>query len=102
MIFLKKIHGNIFSSNFLKRWSFQKGWHWDMILLVLSEKMVFFPENIIFFFWAVNERLASLGNTWKNDIFCVHIGVLQTWCHTSLSKKESKTVLSCKNIPKGD
>ena len=31
MIFLKKMHGNIiFSSNFLKRWSFQKGPRWDM------------------------------------------------------------------------
>ena len=46
MIFLKKIHWNmIFSSNFLKRWSFQKGPRWDMIFLVLSGKMVFFSRK---------------------------------------------------------
>ena len=44
----------IFSSNVLKRWSFQKGPRWDMICLVLSEEMVFFPENK-FFPWATRE-----------------------------------------------
>ena len=98
----KKIHGNmIFSSNFLKSWSFQKGPCWDMIFLVLFEKMVFFPANTIFFPWAESERRPSPGNTWKYDIFCVHVRVLQTWHHAPLSKK-SKTVLSSKNIPKGD
>ena len=44
MVFPKNVHGNmIFSSNFLKIWSFQKGPHRDMIFLVLSGKMVFFP-----------------------------------------------------------
>ena len=39
----KKIHGNmIFSSNLLKRWSFQKRPRRHMIFLVLSGKMVFF------------------------------------------------------------
>ena len=38
----QKIHGNIFSSNVLKGWSFQKGLRWDMIFLALSGKMVFF------------------------------------------------------------
>ena len=42
----QKIHGNlIFSSNFLKRWSFLKGLRWDMIFLVLSGKMVFFYQK---------------------------------------------------------
>ena len=38
-----------FSSNVLKRWSFQKGPRRDMIFLVLSGKVVFFPEKIVFF-----------------------------------------------------
>ena len=57
MTFLKKIQGNmIFSSNVLKRWSFEKGPRQDMIFLALSGKMVFFPENMIFFPWAGSER----------------------------------------------
>ena len=41
LIFLKKIHGNmIFSSNVLKRWSFQKGPSRDMIFLVLPRKII--------------------------------------------------------------
>ena len=69
MIFLKKkIHGNMtFSSNFLKRRSFQKGPRRDMIFLVLSGKMVFFPENMILFPWAESERRPFSGNTWKHD-----------------------------------
>ena len=48
----KKIHRNmIFSANVLEIWSFQKQFHWNMILLVLSGKMEFlFPENMILFF----------------------------------------------------
>ena len=41
----QKIHGNIFSSNVLKGWSFQKGLRWDMIFFVLSGKMVFFSRK---------------------------------------------------------
>ena len=58
MIFLEKIHENmIFSSNVLKRSSFQKKKkkkkHWNMIFLVLSEKIsrkYFFPgkHDILF------------------------------------------------------
>ena len=52
----KKIHGNMkFSSNVLKRWTFQKGPCWDLIFLVLSGKVVFFPQNIVFFPWTENE-----------------------------------------------
>ena len=40
----------IFSSNFLKRWSFQKGPHRDMIFLELSGKMVFFSRKHDIFF----------------------------------------------------
>ena len=41
----QKIRGNIFSSNTLKRWSFQKELRWDMIFLVLSGKMVFSSQK---------------------------------------------------------
>ena len=57
IIFLKKIHGNmIFSSNFLKRWSFQKGPRRHMIFLVLSGKMVFFSQK---------HDIFSLGRKWE-------------------------------------
>ena len=103
MIFLKKIHENIiFSSNFLKIWSFQKGPPRHIIFFVLSGKMVFFfPENMIFFPWAESERRSFSENTWKYEIFCVHVWVLQTWHHAPLPKK-SKMVLSRRNTPKGD
>ena len=40
-----------FFPNIPKRWSFQKKLHWNMILLILSRKIVFiFPENMILFF----------------------------------------------------
>ena len=39
----------IFSSNFLKRWFFQKRPCRDMILLVLSGKMIFFFAKTYFF-----------------------------------------------------
>ena len=57
----------IFSSGPLKRWSFQKGSRRHMIILVLSGKMVFFPENIIFFPWGESETRSFSGNTWKHD-----------------------------------
>ena len=57
----QKIHGNmIFSSNALKRWSFQKGLRWDMIFLVLSGKMVLFSPKTRYFF---------LGRKVKVDLF---------------------------------
>ena len=61
MIFLKKIHGSmIFSSNVLKRWYFQKGLRWDMIFLVLSGKMVLFPQK---------HDIFSLGGKWGTVFF---------------------------------
>ena len=57
----------IFSSDPLKRSSFQKGSCGHMIFLVLSGKMLFFPENMIFFHWVQSERRPFPGNTWKHD-----------------------------------
>ena len=57
----------IFSSSLLKIWSFQKVPRRHTIFLVLSGKMAFFPENMIFFPWAESERRPFSGNTWKHD-----------------------------------
>ena len=57
----------IFSSNFLKRWFFQKGPRRHMIFLALSGKMVFYPENMIFFPWAGSQRRSFSRYTWKID-----------------------------------
>ena len=67
----KKNQGNmIFSWNVLKRWYFQKGLRWDIIFLVLSGRVLFFPENTVFFYpdgkW---ERWPFARNTRKHDIF---------------------------------
>ena len=63
-----KIHGNmIFSSDLLKRWSFQKGLCRHMIFLVLSGKMVFVSQKPYFFYWAESKRRPLPGNTWKHD-----------------------------------
>ena len=102
MIFLKKIHGNmIFSSNFLKRWSFQKGPRRHMIFLVLSGKMVFFSQKHDIFSLGRKWEVAFLRKYMEIWHFCVHARALQTWHHAPLSKK-SKMVLSRKNTPKGD
>ena len=98
----KKIHGNMtFSSNFLKRRSFQKGPRRDMIFLVLSGKMVFFPQK----------HILSLGRKWEMTFLkkymeiwyflCTRTGVTNVVSRPS-AKKKSKMVLSRKNTPKGD
>ena len=57
MIFIKKIYGNmIFSSNILKRWSFQKGPLGYDLSCIIWKDGIFFPENMIFFPWAERER----------------------------------------------
>ena len=105
MIFFKKIQGNIISSSGLpKRRSFQKGPRtrtWSFLYYL--ERWCFFPENTIFFPWAGSQRWPLSRNTWKYDIFCVHVWVLQTLCHAPLlKKKKSRIALSQKNTPKGD
>ena len=76
----KKIDGNmIFSLNLLKRWSFQEGPRRHMIFLVSSGEMVFFSPKTYF--------SPSSGNTWKFDIFCILVRVLQACHHTPPSKK---------------
>ena len=68
---------------------------------IIWKDVFFFPENKIFFPWAESERRSFSEDTWKYEIFCVHVRVLQTWHHPPLPRK-SKMVLSRKNTPKGD
>ena len=65
----QKTPGNmIFSSNFLKRWSFQKVLRRHMIFPVLSGKMVFFSRK---------HDLFSLGRKWKTVFLRKY---METWC----------------------
>ena len=98
----QKIHGKmIFSSNVLKKWSFQKKLHWNMIFLVLSRKMVFFlPGNMIFFLWTENGRYLS-QETHGNMIFSVYMCKCYKYDIT-LRPKKSKTIFSRQNALKGD
>ena len=86
IIFLKKIHGNmIFSSTFLKRWSFQL----INIFLVLSGKMVFFPRK---------HDIFSLGRKWEMTFLkkymeiwyflCTRTGVTNVVSHPSAKKNQ--------------
>ena len=99
----KKIHGNmIFSSNVLKRWSFQKRLlRWAMIFIVLSGKMVFFPENMIFLPWKESERQAFPRNTW-NMKFSVYTYRCYKRGAMPLCQKKSNMILYRKNTPEGD
>ena len=50
---------------------------------------IFFPKTYLFP-WTGSERWPFSRNTWKYDIFCVHVRVLQTWCHAPLPKKNQR------------
>ena len=89
MIFLKKIHRNIiFSSNFLKRWYFQKGPRWDMIFLVLSRKIVFFPKTYFFLGQEVRDYLSQ--EIHKNMIFFVYMYRCYKRSATPLCRKNQR------------
>ena len=88
MIFLKKIHRNIFSSNFLKRWYFQKGPRWDMIFLVLSKKIVFFPKTYFFLGQEVRDYLSQ--EIHKNMTFSVYMYRCYKRSATPLCRKNQR------------
>ena len=91
MIFLKKIHGNMtFSSNFLKRWSFQNGPCRGMIFLVLSGKIVFFFLKHDIFSWGRKWEMAFLKKYMGIWYFLCNVQVLQTWCPAPLPKKSQR------------
>ena len=89
MIFLKKKNMEIwyFLHAFWKDGLFKRGRAVKWSFLYYLERWYFFLENAIFFPRAGSQRWPSSRNTWKHDIFCVHVWVLQTWCHAPLPKK---------------
>ena len=106
MIFLKKLRRNmIFSSSFLKRWSFQKGPHRDTIFLVLSGKMVFFPPKTWYFFLGQEVRDGLSQKTHGNMIFsaytceCYKRGVT-AFCQKKKKKKNQRWSYPAKIRPK--
>ena len=72
---------------FWKDGLFKRGRAGIWSFLYYLERWYFFPENTIFFPRAGSQRWPSSRNTWKYDIFFVHVWVLQTWCHAPLPKK---------------
>ena len=90
----QKIRGNIFSSNTLKRWSFQKELRWDMIFLVLSGKMVFSSQK---------HDIFSLGGKWEAIFFkkfmeiwnflCTRTGVSNVVPYSSVKKIKDHLIL---------
>ena len=60
-------------------------------------KNMFFSEKVALehaLLWAESERWPFSRNTWKYDIFCVHVRVLQTWRHAPLSRKSNMILTS--------
>ena len=90
-----------FLQTFWKDGLFKKGRAGTWSFCIIWKDGISFPKTWFFFDWAESERRSFSGKTWKYDIFCVHVRVLQTWHHTPLSKN-SKMVLSRKNTPKRD
>ena len=84
----QKKYGNmIFSSNVLKRWSFQKILHW----ILYGKMILFLPENMISFHWTKNERWSFSRNTWKCDFFCIYVQMLQIWYYPSAKKIQRRS-----------
>ena len=84
MTFLKKIHGDIFSSNVTRRWSFQEELRRDTIFLVLSGKMAFFSPKTWYFFLGRKMRDDFSQEIRGNMIFYL------TWPQAPLSNKNQK------------
>ena len=47
---------------------------------------IFYQKHDVFSLEGGKRRSFS-RNSWKYNIFCVHVRVLQTWCHAPLSEK---------------
>ena len=57
---------------------------------IIWKDAIFFPKIWYFFPGQEMKGRPFPGNTWKHDIFCAHVRVLQTWRHATLSKKKKK------------
>ena len=84
MIFLKKIHGNIvFSSNFLKRWSFQIG------PCIIWKDGIFFPRKHDIFSLSRKWEAAFLRNYMEIWHFlCTRTGVTNVVTRPSVKKSQ--------------
>ena len=102
IIFLKKIQGNImFSSNVLKRWSIQKGLHWDMICLVKIGRVIFFSWKHGIFSLDGKSEVVLLKKYTEKYFLCTHTGVTNV-TPLPACQKTSKMILSRKDTPKAD
>ena len=54
--------------------------------LYYLERWCFFPRNMTFFHWEGSGGRSFSRNTWKYEIFCEHVQVLQTWRPAPLPK----------------
>ena len=85
----QKIHGNtIFLSNAPKTLSFEKNRAGIWSFLYIWKDGFFFPENVIFFLSTENERWSFSRNTWRYDIFCIYVQMLQIWYYPSAKKNQ--------------
>ena len=68
----QKLHVSMmFSSNVLKRWSFQKiALEYDLSCIIRKDGICFSRKYDIFSM-AENERWSISKNTWKYDVFCI-------------------------------
>ena len=85
-IFLKKYTEIYFLQMFWKDGLFKRDCAGTWSFLYYLERWYFFPENMIFFPREESERWSFSRNTWKYEIFCVHVRVLQTWRRAPLSE----------------
>ena len=76
---------------------FKKDWSSKLSFLYYQERWYFFPENMVFSPWTENEG----GRTYLKKYIETWYFLLDIF-HTVPEKKKSKTMLSCKNTPKGD
>ena len=60
--------------------------------LYYLERWYFFPQNI-FFPWEEREGPSFSRNTWKYEIFCAHVRVLQTRHHAPCQKQIKDTLI---------
>ena len=94
----------IYSSNVLKRWSFQKNCTGIWSFLYHEERWHFFFPKIWYFLRTENERWYFSKNTWKYDVFCMLVKVVFLF-PTNMKLpfcQKSKDDLFPKNTPKDD
>ena len=73
-VFVKKIHENMtFSSNVLKRWSFQRNRTGTWSFLYYLERLYFFTWKYDIFSLGGKWKMSFWRNTWKYDTLCIYV-----------------------------